>query len=93
MPSFVKRYANSVGRRSAGALGRYADEVRSGAFPGEQHTYAMPDDERAAFEAALAGDVRDRQTFTTATRASSGEFRDRFLMVSLRVTVATPGFR
>jgi hypothetical protein len=24
--------------------------VRSGVFPEEQHTYAMPDEERAAFE-------------------------------------------
>ena len=34
------------------ALGRYAEEVRAGTFPEEQHTYAMPEEERAAFEAA-----------------------------------------
>jgi 3-methyl-2-oxobutanoate hydroxymethyltransferase len=48
-PRFVKRYAD-LGDAIVDALGRYADEVRSGAFPEEQHTYAMPEDERAAFE-------------------------------------------
>ena len=52
-PRFVKRYAD-VGETIVEALGRYADEVRSGAFPEEQHTYAMPEDERAAFEQAKA---------------------------------------
>jgi len=51
-PRFVKRYAD-LGDVITEALVRYADEVRSGAFPEEQHTYAMPDDELAAFEAAL----------------------------------------
>ena len=50
-PRFVKRYAD-LGEVIVEALGRYADEVRSGAFPEEQHTYAMPEDERAAFEKA-----------------------------------------
>jgi len=49
-PRFVKRYAE-LGDTITEALGRYADEVRSGAFPEPQHTYAMSDDERAAFEA------------------------------------------
>jgi 3-methyl-2-oxobutanoate hydroxymethyltransferase len=48
-PRFVKRYAD-LGDTIVEALGRYADEVRGGAFPEEQHTYAMPDDEREAFE-------------------------------------------
>jgi 3-methyl-2-oxobutanoate hydroxymethyltransferase len=50
-PRFVKRYADlaSVTRN---ALGTYADEVRSGAFPEEQHTYAIPEDELARFEEA-----------------------------------------
>ncbi|HEX7582846.1 MAG TPA: 3-methyl-2-oxobutanoate hydroxymethyltransferase [Gaiellaceae bacterium] len=52
-PRFVKRYAD-VGDTIVEALGRYADEVRSGAFPEEQHTYAMPEDERAAFEQTKA---------------------------------------
>jgi 3-methyl-2-oxobutanoate hydroxymethyltransferase len=56
-PRFVKRYAE-LGDAIVEALGRYADEVRSGAFPEEQHTYTMPDEERAAFEA----DVRASTT-------------------------------
>ncbi len=48
-PRFVKRYAD-LGDTIVDALGRYADEVRSGAFPEAQHTYAMPDHERATFE-------------------------------------------
>ncbi|HTO26194.1 MAG TPA: 3-methyl-2-oxobutanoate hydroxymethyltransferase, partial [Gaiellaceae bacterium] len=50
-PRFVKRYAD-LGAVITDALTRYADEVRSGAFPEEQHTYAMPEDERKAFETA-----------------------------------------
>jgi 3-methyl-2-oxobutanoate hydroxymethyltransferase len=50
-PRFVKRYAD-IGDAIVEALGRYAEEVRSGVFPEEQHTYAMPEDERAAFERA-----------------------------------------
>jgi 3-methyl-2-oxobutanoate hydroxymethyltransferase len=49
-PRFVKRYAD-LGEVITEALGRYAEEVRSGAFPEQQHTYAMPDEELAAFEA------------------------------------------
>jgi len=48
-PRFVKRYAD-LGDVVTDALSRYADEVRSGAFPEEQHTYAMPAEEQAAFE-------------------------------------------
>jgi 3-methyl-2-oxobutanoate hydroxymethyltransferase len=48
-PRFVKRYAE-LGEAIVEALSRYADEVRSGAFPEEQHTYAMPEEEQAAFE-------------------------------------------
>jgi 3-methyl-2-oxobutanoate hydroxymethyltransferase len=49
-PRFVKRYAE-VGEVIVEALERYAEEVRSGAFPEERHTYAMPEEEQAAFEA------------------------------------------
>jgi 3-methyl-2-oxobutanoate hydroxymethyltransferase len=51
-PRFVKRYAD-LGGAITEALGRYAADVRSGAFPETQHTYAMPEEERAAFEQAL----------------------------------------
>jgi 3-methyl-2-oxobutanoate hydroxymethyltransferase len=52
-PRFVKRYAE-LGEAIAEALGRYAEDVRSGVFPEEQHTYTMPDEERAAFEGVTA---------------------------------------
>jgi 3-methyl-2-oxobutanoate hydroxymethyltransferase len=50
-PRFVKRYAD-LGAAIVEALERYADEVRGGTFPEAQHTYGMPEEERAAFEAA-----------------------------------------
>jgi 3-methyl-2-oxobutanoate hydroxymethyltransferase len=50
-PRFVKRYAE-IGEAIADALGRYAEEVRNGSFPEEQHTYRMPEDEQAEFEGA-----------------------------------------
>jgi hypothetical protein len=31
------------------ALERFAADVRSGAFPGDEHTYSIPDDELEAF--------------------------------------------
>jgi 3-methyl-2-oxobutanoate hydroxymethyltransferase len=52
-PRFVKRYAD-LGDVIVDALSRYADDVRSGAFPEERHTYAMPEEELAAFEAPPA---------------------------------------
>jgi 3-methyl-2-oxobutanoate hydroxymethyltransferase len=50
-PRYVKRYAE-IADAARAALEAYADEVRSGAFPQESHTYAMPDEELARFEAA-----------------------------------------
>ncbi|HYZ18463.1 MAG TPA: 3-methyl-2-oxobutanoate hydroxymethyltransferase, partial [Gaiellaceae bacterium] len=49
LPRFVKRYAN-LSREIRDALEHYAEDVRSGAFPEEQHTYAMADEERDRFE-------------------------------------------
>jgi 3-methyl-2-oxobutanoate hydroxymethyltransferase len=60
LPRFVKRYAN-LSREIRDALEAYAAEVRSGAFPGEEHTYEMPPDELAAFERALDRPVRARE--------------------------------
>jgi 3-methyl-2-oxobutanoate hydroxymethyltransferase len=48
-PRFVKQYADLRGE-IARALEAYAADVRSGAFPEERHTYAMPEDELALFE-------------------------------------------
>jgi 3-methyl-2-oxobutanoate hydroxymethyltransferase len=56
-PRFVKRYAD-LGELIVEALGRYAEEVRSGAFPDQQHTYAMPEEELAAFEATASSPRR-----------------------------------
>ena len=53
-PRFVKQYAQLSGTIVA-ALEQYAGEVRSGAFPEARHTYAMPDDELAAFHDGLPG--------------------------------------
>jgi 3-methyl-2-oxobutanoate hydroxymethyltransferase len=51
-PRFVKRYAE-LADEIVDALGRYAADVRSGAFPEERHTYSIPDPELEAFEAEL----------------------------------------
>src|ERR687895_1241180 len=50
---FVKRYAD-LATEIRGALERFAGDVRTGAFPEEAHTYSIPDEELAAFEAALS---------------------------------------
>jgi 3-methyl-2-oxobutanoate hydroxymethyltransferase len=59
LPRFVKRYAN-LSREIRDALEAYASEVRSGAFPGEEHTYEMPAEELAEFE-GLDRAVRPRE--------------------------------
>jgi 3-methyl-2-oxobutanoate hydroxymethyltransferase len=56
-PRFVKRYADLADDILA-ALKRYAAEVRDGSFPDEQHTYSIPEDELAEFEAELAAETR-----------------------------------
>jgi 3-methyl-2-oxobutanoate hydroxymethyltransferase len=52
LPRFVKRYAN-LSREIRDALEAYVHDVRTGAFPEDQHTYAMPQEELAAFEQSL----------------------------------------
>ena len=49
LPRFVKRYA-SLSREIRDALEAYAADVRSGAFPGDEHTYSMAEEELASFE-------------------------------------------
>jgi 3-methyl-2-oxobutanoate hydroxymethyltransferase len=51
-PRFVKRYAN-LADEIRNALRRYAEDVRSGAFPQGEHTYSIPEDELELFEAQL----------------------------------------
>jgi 3-methyl-2-oxobutanoate hydroxymethyltransferase len=52
-PRFVRRYAE-LADEIGSALDRFVADIRSGAFPEEQHTYSIPDDELARFEDALA---------------------------------------
>ena len=52
-PRFVKRYAD-LATAAREAIEAYAGDVRSGAFPEEQHTYAIPEAELALFEAEVA---------------------------------------
>jgi 3-methyl-2-oxobutanoate hydroxymethyltransferase len=56
-PRFVKRYAD-LSAEIRRALENYASEVREGRFPEEQHTYSIPDEELAEFEAELAEEVQ-----------------------------------
>jgi 3-methyl-2-oxobutanoate hydroxymethyltransferase len=51
-PRFVKRYAE-IGETIRSALEAYAADVRERRFPEDQHTYAMPDEELALFEAGV----------------------------------------
>jgi hypothetical protein len=50
-PRFVKRYANLAGEIRE-ALTTYANEVRSGVYPAEEHTYSMPEEELEVFSEA-----------------------------------------
>lgn len=54
---FVKRYAN-VREEMVAGVREYANEVRSGAFPGPEHIYAIDPSELAEFRAYL-GEQRD----------------------------------
>jgi 3-methyl-2-oxobutanoate hydroxymethyltransferase len=56
-PRFVKQYAK-LGPEIQAALERYADDVRTGAFPEAQHTYAIPAEELELFEAELLEERR-----------------------------------
>jgi 3-methyl-2-oxobutanoate hydroxymethyltransferase len=47
-PRFVKRYAE-LATTIQEALERFAADVRSGAFPEDEHTYSIPDEELAEF--------------------------------------------
>jgi 3-methyl-2-oxobutanoate hydroxymethyltransferase len=58
-PRFVKRYAD-LGAVITDALEQFADDVRTGSFPEQQHTYAMPDEEAAAFEETVTRPTRRR---------------------------------
>ncbi|MGH2384266.1 MAG: 3-methyl-2-oxobutanoate hydroxymethyltransferase [Candidatus Limnocylindria bacterium] len=51
-PRFVKRYADLAGEIRRG-LETFATEVRSGAYPADEHAYKISEDELRAFEAEL----------------------------------------
>ncbi len=65
-PRFVKRYAE-LAEEIGAALDHYVTDVRGGAFPEEQHTYGIADDELARFEELLP---RSREL--SAISASTG---------------------
>ncbi len=52
LPRFVKKYAN-LSREIRDALEAYVDDVRTGAFPSDEYSYAMPEGELAGFDAAV----------------------------------------
>ena len=87
-PRFVKRYAE-IGDAIVDALGRYAEEVRSGAFPEEQHTYAMPEEELAQ----LRGVQRGREHDERGERSGERDRRDRPAAHVQPCTVRTPTSR
>jgi len=57
-PRFVKRYAE-LATAIQDAIERYAADVRSGAFPGDEHTYSIPEEELTAF---LSGSKAESKT-------------------------------
>ena len=57
LPRFVKRYAN-LSREIRDALEAYAAEVRSGAFPGPEHSYEMSEEELEAFKTSVGTSSR-----------------------------------
>ena len=53
-PRFVKRYAN-LAEEIRRALKTYADEVRTGVYPADEHTYSMPAEELEVFSRSADG--------------------------------------
>ena len=60
-PRFVKQYADLAAEITR-AVSAYVEDVRERRFPEEQHTYSMPAEELAVFEASLEGrrEIRER---------------------------------
>jgi 3-methyl-2-oxobutanoate hydroxymethyltransferase len=56
VPKFVKRYADLAGETRRG-LEAFAADVRAGAFPGDEHSYHIKDEEFALFESEVAPGV------------------------------------
>jgi 3-methyl-2-oxobutanoate hydroxymethyltransferase len=70
LPRFVKRYA-SLSREIRDALETYAEDVRSGAFPEEQHTYEMPAEELEAFQRTSRSPSTSKTTAQPTKSSSS----------------------
>jgi 3-methyl-2-oxobutanoate hydroxymethyltransferase len=70
LPRFVKRYAN-LSREIRDALEAYAHDVRTGAFPEEQHTYEMPAEELEEFEKTIRSPSASRASDHATKQSSS----------------------
>lgn len=56
VPKFVRRYAD-IKAQSVDALGRYAADVRSGAFPNDDESYHLSDEQADAFGLYGSGEL------------------------------------
>ena len=54
---FVQRYADILDEMVAG-VAAYAEDVRTRRYPGPDHAHTIPDEELAAFRAAMASSAR-----------------------------------
>jgi 3-methyl-2-oxobutanoate hydroxymethyltransferase len=70
LPRFVKRYA-SLSREIRDALEHYAEDVRSGAFPEQQHGYEMPAGELEDFESRMRSPSSSRASAQARKRSSA----------------------
>jgi 3-methyl-2-oxobutanoate hydroxymethyltransferase len=75
LPRFVKRYA-SLSREIRDALEHYAEEVRDGTFPGDEHTYEMADEELERFRSTISpsatrANVQANEPTTSASKTLS----------------------
>jgi 3-methyl-2-oxobutanoate hydroxymethyltransferase len=75
LPRFVKRYA-SLSREIRDALEHYAEEVRDGTFPGDEHTYEMADEELERFRSSIkpsatSANVQAKEPTRSASKSRS----------------------
>ena len=87
-PRFVKRYAE-LAEEIGDALAAYVGDVRSGAFPEEQHTYSIPDEELEELRGGARAQSRQRRRAAAAPPARRGAPRPR-APTSSRAPRATP---
>ncbi|KNE67479.1 3-methyl-2-oxobutanoate hydroxymethyltransferase [Allomyces macrogynus ATCC 38327] len=70
VPKFCKQYAN-MSETAVEALANYCREVKAGTFPAVEHTYPMPAEELAKFEAFTAANDRAAAGAPTTDRTDS----------------------